>query len=604
MPFLQFKGRTAVESYHYSLPHHALELDAGLSLLADGQEPSLDGNLIVEGDNLVALKALLPTHAGRIKCIYIDPPYNTGEEAWVYNDNLNQPQFKEWIGSTVGKEGEDAARHDKWCCMMFPRLNILNQLLHDDGVIFVSIDDNEIHNLRTLMNEVFGESNFIVDFIWESRLNKDNRNVSGVSVDHEYVVCYGKKVRGAERDASQYSNPDDDPRGPWTSANMVGLLPQEKRPNLHYDLVNPETGIVYTKPRMGWRYDQSTMSRLISEGRILWPSDPTGRPRRKSFLHELNDKFTGLSSVVGRNVYTRDGTREVDQIFGERVFDFPKPTDLLIELIEQATEHDSIVLDSFAGSGTTGNAVLNLNLSDGGNRRFVLIQQPYEPKRSGDRHQPNICSTITAERVRRVIGGYPYTGNQVETLLEEKVGLNVLRKPAELLSRVERAKEDGKARFDDVRTEMKDGVVRVEGVRKVAEKTEGIPGTFTYARVSERPLLGDYRDFGDNLPPYDELAKYVYYTETSRDWEPSGMDRETGKIGEHGTSSYYLLYTPDRSSDWKLDLDFLNRVAAADPKRDIVIYHEKFWMHREQLHNWEKEHGKHVRSMHIPFQMR
>ena len=144
MPFLQFKGRTAVESYHYSLPHHALDLDAGLSLLPDGDDPSLDGNLIIEGDNLVALKALLPTHAGRVKCIYIDPPYNTGEEGWVYNDNLNQPQFKEWIGATVGKEGEDAARHDKWCCMMYPRLSILSQLLHDDGLIFVSIDERDI----------------------------------------------------------------------------------------------------------------------------------------------------------------------------------------------------------------------------------------------------------------------------------------------------------------------------------------------------------------------------------------------------------------------------------------------------------------------------
>ena len=148
MPVLQFKGKTAVENYHHTVPHHRLEFDAKLSLLAKGEKPSLDGNLIIEGDNLLALKALLPTHAGKVKCIYIDPPYNTGNEGWVYNDNLTQPQFKEWIGRTVGKEGEDACRHDKWCCMMYPRLTLLRELLADDGVILVSIDDNEVHNLR------------------------------------------------------------------------------------------------------------------------------------------------------------------------------------------------------------------------------------------------------------------------------------------------------------------------------------------------------------------------------------------------------------------------------------------------------------------------
>ena len=144
MPVLQFKGKTAIECYHHTGPHHTLEFDGKLSVLGKGEKPGLDGNLIIEGDNLLALKALLPTHAGRIKCIYIDPPYNTGNEGWVYNDNLTQPQFKEWIGQTVGKEGEDATRHDKWCCMMYPRLQLLKDLLRDDGAIFISIDDNEI----------------------------------------------------------------------------------------------------------------------------------------------------------------------------------------------------------------------------------------------------------------------------------------------------------------------------------------------------------------------------------------------------------------------------------------------------------------------------
>ncbi len=157
MPIIQFKGKTAIENYHRVVPHHTLEMDGKLSL---AKKPSLDGNLIIEGDNLIALKSLLPTHAGKIKCIYIDPPYNTGNEGWIYNDNLTQPQFKEWIGQAVGKEGEDACRHEKWCCMMYPRLQLLKELLRDDGAIFISIDDNEVHHLRMLMDEIFGRGKF------------------------------------------------------------------------------------------------------------------------------------------------------------------------------------------------------------------------------------------------------------------------------------------------------------------------------------------------------------------------------------------------------------------------------------------------------------
>src|SRR3989337_2502699 len=174
MPVLQFKGKSAIESYHHTVPHHTLEFDPKLSVLGKGGKPQLEGNLIIEGDNLIALKALLPTHAGRIKCIYIDPPYNTGNEGCVYNDNLTQPQFKEWIGQTVGKEGEDATRHDKWCCMMYPRLQLLKELLRDHGAVFISIDDNESANLRMLMDEVFGEENRVTSIARQTRISPDN----------------------------------------------------------------------------------------------------------------------------------------------------------------------------------------------------------------------------------------------------------------------------------------------------------------------------------------------------------------------------------------------------------------------------------------------
>src|SRR5579871_3311092 len=226
VPTLQFKGKSVIETYHHTVPHHRLEFDAKLSLLPSGQKPSLDGNLIIEGDNLLALKALLPTHAGRIKCVYIDPPYNTGDEGWVYNDNLTQPQFKEWIGKTVGKEGEDATRHDKWCCMMYPRLELLKELLADDGSIWISIGDDEATNLRIIMDEVFGPENFIATVVWRNSTGPKLSNF--LSVSHEYVICYAKHAADwrrnllprTEEQELEYTNPDNDPRGPWRSGGL------------------------------------------------------------------------------------------------------------------------------------------------------------------------------------------------------------------------------------------------------------------------------------------------------------------------------------------------------------------------------------------------
>src|SRR6266853_1862559 len=191
MPTLDFKGKSVIDTYHHTVPHHTLEFDPKLSLLPKGQKPSLSGNLIIEGDNLLALKALLPTHAGKIKCIYIDPPYNTGNEGWIYNDNLTQPQFKEWIGNAVGKEGEDACRHDKWCCMMYPRLELLKELLRDDGAIFISIDDNEVHHLRMLMDEVFGQENFVATVIWE-KVYSPKSTAKYFSENHDFIVIYAR----------------------------------------------------------------------------------------------------------------------------------------------------------------------------------------------------------------------------------------------------------------------------------------------------------------------------------------------------------------------------------------------------------------------------
>lgn len=398
MPTLNWIGKDKVVNHHLDVPFRTLEKQ--YTFAPNGVDG--DGNMIIHGDNLDALKALLPMYEGRVKCIYIDPPYNTGNEKWVYNDNVNDPHIKAWLGKIVGAEGEDLSRHDKWLCMMYPRLKLLQKLLSEDGVIFVSIDDIEVTYLRLIMDEIFGKANFIAQLIWKSRQNKDNRNVTNVSIDHEYVLCYGTKLRGCKRKEEQYKNPDNDPRGPWTSANMAGLATEDARPNLHYDLIDPNTGINYGKPIKGWRYDKTTMSRLIAEGQIIWPDTPSGRPRKKQYLADLAGSYTGYSSIIGKDFYTRTGSNEQLQIWGEIRFDFPKSSGLLQELIEQACDEDSIILDSFAGSGTTAHAVLNMNKQDGGHRKFILVEM-------GD-----YAENITAERVRRVINGYGEGNKAVE----------------------------------------------------------------------------------------------------------------------------------------------------------------------------------------------
>ena len=390
MPTLDFKGKQHIYAHHLGVAYRPLVPDEARSLNPAG----IDDNLIIHGDNLNALKALLPRYAGRVKCIYIDPPYNTGNEGWVYNDKVNSSLMRAWLTENGPVDGEDLERHDKWLCMMWPRLHLLRELLADDGVIFVSIDDEEQHHLRMMMDEIFGEDCFLAEFIWKSRQNRDNRNVTGASIDHEYVLCYGTSIRGEERNTDLYSNPDDDPRGDWASSNMVGLATEEARPNLHFDLIDPETGINYGCPPRGWRYDQQRMLDLISEGRIIWPQNPQGRPRVKVFLKELRSAFTGFSSIVGDEIFTRSGTGN-EEIFSSRVIEFPKPSELIRQLILQGCPNEGIVLDSFAGSGTTAHAVLALNKEDGGNRKFILVECE------------DYADSITAERVRRVSRGIP-----------------------------------------------------------------------------------------------------------------------------------------------------------------------------------------------------
>lgn len=378
-------------------------------------------NIFIEGDNLEALKLLQKAYFEKVKMIYIDPPYNTGGD-FVYRDNFAAPLrgYLEQTGQ-VDSEGNNLQTnketngrfHSDWLSMMYPRLKLAWNLLRDDGVIFISIDDHEAHHLRMVMDEIFGEENFITSLIWKRRQNVDSRAKTGISVDHEYVLIYRKgdaRLKGQEKDLSKYTNPDNNPKGAWMSADMTGLATADQRPNLHYVLVNPETKKEYPCPENGWRYSRQTMGRLIEDGRVIWPANDNGRPRVKKFLNELTEEFTGLSSIVN-TVYNTQATRELKDIFdGKEFFDFPKPSELLRLLVEQGTtsQEDDIVLDFFAGSGSTAHGVLLQNQKDLGNRKFILVQLPEKIDDNSEAFRTGYknIADISKERIRRVIRGY------------------------------------------------------------------------------------------------------------------------------------------------------------------------------------------------------
>ena len=390
-------------NHHHDVPFRVLNKVSTFVAPAGLPANSTD-NRIIHGDNLEALKCLLPEFEGRVKCIYIDPPYNTGNEGWVYNDAVNDPKMKRWLGQVVGKEGEDLSRHDKWLCMMYPRLKLLHRLLSDDGSIFISIDDNEVHTLRCLMDEIFGRSNFVATVIWQKVFSPKN-SARHFSEDHDFVVVYAKDAanwapnpmpRTSAQD-ERYKNPDDDPCGPWTSGDLSAR-------NFYslgtYAIRTPGGRLVDGPPRGNyWRYSEANFWQLHAEGRIWWGADGTGMPRLKRYLADVKQGVVPQTLwPYGEVGHTQDAKKELLSILdfdrSEDVFITPKPSTLIERVLQLASAPDSIVLDSFAGSGTTGHAVLKLNARDGGNRRFIMIEME------------DYAETITAERVRRVVTGY------------------------------------------------------------------------------------------------------------------------------------------------------------------------------------------------------
>jgi len=478
MPELTWIGKSAVVRHHQDVPFQLLEEVPELSCAE--ADPDTE-NLIVQGDNLAALKALLPRYGGQVKCIYIDPPYNTGNEGWVYNDATNSPEIRQWLGSVVGKEAEDLSRHDKWLCMMYPRLVLLKEFLRDDGLIFISIDENEHRHAELLLDEIFGVSNRMQTLVWKKSYGGGSKSKHIVNL-HEYILCFAKNKAAipplmlppdeAVLRYYKYKDAKYSSRGPYR-LQPLATNSMDSRPNLRYPI--PFSGEeIWPDKQWQWSRDRA-MAALAADELVISKSRGKWSVNYKQYLRDEQGTERGskLYSIIDK-IYTQQGTNQIEDIFGNgKIFSFPKPPALIQLLLSLATDADSLVLDSFSGSGTTGHAVLALNAADGGSRRFVLVEMDKE-----------IARNITSERVRRIATGY------------------------------QNAK---------------------------CEKVPGLGGGFRFARLG-KTLFDECGEIREDVK-FEELAEFVFFRETGRPLPKLARGKKrTPLLGIHDGRAVYLLF--------------------------------------------------------------
>jgi adenine-specific DNA-methyltransferase len=404
MPTLNWIGKDKIINHHQEVPYKVLNHEYGFSENGKTNDAIDSGNLIINGDNLEALKSLLPKYEGKVNCIYIDPPYNTGNESWVYNDNVNSPQMKKWLGKVVGKESEDLTRHDKWLSMMYPRLKLLHKLLAKDGAIFISIDDNEQANLTLVMDEIFGNRNFLGNIV-RATGTTTGQDTNGLGKAFDYIVCYSKSsdfvvggISLTNNDVKRYNLKDE--KGYFSILQLRrtgGEDRREDRPTMFFSIKSPNGEDVFPIGPTGyesrWRVGPETIKKMLSNDELFFKKDKNNEWKiyYKYYLENRTKRPSNFWNDIEGN---KKAQIDIKNIFKEKVFETPKPIELIDRIIQISTNKNSIILDSFAGSGTTAHAVLNLNKQDQGNRKFILIEME------------NYAETITAERVKRVINGY------------------------------------------------------------------------------------------------------------------------------------------------------------------------------------------------------
>lgn len=489
MPTLHWIGKEKVINHHMDVPFKVLEHSYGFDNGQQSETETKSGNKIIHGDNLEALKTLLPEYEGKIKCIYIDPPYNTGNESWVYNDNVNDPKIKKWLGQVVGKESDDLSRHDKWLCMMYPRLKLLHKLLSEDGAIFISIDDIELSNLKLIMDEIFGTGAFIEYFSWYKTYSPSNLSYKSKKC-LEYVLCYEKKRNNKRYKGLYKVNEADNPL--IKSNNQIKTLrfPKESLESTMTEDFFFEAGKYGTKVNEValkndvWFRNGKFEDDLILESKFIWTQEnleseiqkktkiifkgKSLAPRydKANYDPEVPRNLIDANDYVGT---TEEGGIILKEIFGSKVFDYPKTPTLIQYLINFISEENSIILDSFAGSGTTAHAILNLNKIDGKNRKFILIEME------------EYAEPITAERVKRVIKGY--------------------------------------------------------------STAEGTGGSFDFYELGQ-PLFNEDGNLNETVG-IEKIRQYVYYTETKSTFSETKHTDNKHFLGKHNDTAYYFNYEKD-----------------------------------------------------------
>ncbi len=590
MTELHFKGKEFVYNHHLAVPHRPLVPDVEKSV----GTPDLDGNLIIQGDNLHALKSLLPLYASKVDCIFIDPPYNTGNECWRYNDNVNAPMIKEWLAENpVGVD--DGLRHDKWCAMMWPRLKLLHELLAEDGVMFICIDDNELYRLNQMMSEIFGEANFICSLIVQS-------NPRGRTLDkhfaktHEYILVFAKdyltcQINQLPKDEAKlkdYRYEDD--QGKYRLLELRNRNPvfnRQNRPNLFFPIyVNEKTGEVTTESSEASLVEVYPRNSKNEDGCWTW-----GKPKateendlligrktqagiwrifRKDYIPTTGATTMAKTLWLDSKVNNENGKELLGQIFGKPVFDFPKSAELVANAIKIGTKPNSIVLDSFAGSGTTAHAVLETNKLDGGKRKFILVEME------------EYADGVTAERIRRVINGYEFTGKQTTELYQKKLTWSALQRedfiPSSVLGDI--INQHG-TQFDRIYGDVnKDNTFIISGTNDIEERVEGFGGAFTYCTLGDSIELEGILT-GKNLPAYDALAPVLFHMATNKTLTPTSIAANEFYVGESDDECVWMIYRPNlewlKSDEAALTLTRAKTFAAKDKgKRHLVFAPSRF----------------------------
>ena len=536
MPTLEWIGKSKVINHHQDVPFRVLERKYSFDENGQHNEDNGSGNMIIRGDNLEALKALLPRYEGRVKCIYIDPPYNTGNEGWVYNDNVNDPKIKKWLGAVVGKEGEDLTRHDKWLCMMYPRLKLLQKLLADDGVIFVSLDFHEQPVMRLIMDEIFGASNYVSEI---ACVNKPSGRSDDkyIATAHESIIVYRKSplltlggFEPEEKITKRYNKRDTDGRLYREEDLRKRGTHDERtdRPNLFYPFFfNQETGelvvgnndeetpdgFIRIEPMKSkdvqgtWRWGQDT---AIAQKTYIHPRYMPNKQQWSLFEWEYLDERGAAKPTTlwdFKDVNSERGTEVFIKYLGFKKEDFPnpKPVGTIQRILQIATAGDDIILDSFAGSGTTAHAVLNMNKADGGHRKFILVEMM------------DYADRITAERVKRVIRGHGEGKNAVE----------------------------------------------------------GTGGNFSFYDLGEPLLVGDC--LNEAVAP-EKIREYIWFMETKQPYAPPSGGNPY-YLGQHNDTGYYFYYEPQRVT--VLDYAFLSTIT--EKADGTVIYADRCSISEDKL---------------------